>query len=228
VDYSFSRNGQKREGKAVLINATQNELILFDKNLFTIKSTDIIEYTKPLKTTKKQIINEVSFFSISIDSLNSLLENRIIKGTIQSNKPFIISVNNIQKKKQKHTFVNEFNTHISIGLDTLIDNTRNEIKELEITLNSLKSKAAAHNNKLKILQAQKKVLHQKISLSNNIYDENKMSEEIIILSGKIESFKNQVANNELLEFKIKTLNKQLNGDVNQIFNGLLTLREIQH
>lgn len=227
VDYSFIKNGEQKNGIAELIAAEENKLTLFDKELFEINNSDIIKHTKPIKTNEFPKLKEFSFFDLTIDSLNNLLKNKVVNGTIQSNLDFITVAKNITKKTKQITFKDEYNPKLKELTDTTKENINNQIEALNIRLKNNLEKDKKSEDEIKKLKKQKSNLIASLNETMNFYNRNKLEEKIIVLTQKIESSKVLQSNNELLLFKIKTLKSQSETNNKQFFSGIISVRYLE-
>lgn len=225
VDYEYTKNGKTKKGIGQLIKSTEKEIIIFNKKLIKLKNTDQILHTKPIKTKYKPIINEISFFSISKDSLNKILQNKIISGTIQSNKTFYTEQSNIENSGTKKKFNISYNQYITINQDSTNYLINKQIDELNLKLLLEQNKIKKHNNKLINLMINKRELDNKIKIEKDIYKENNLRKKLIRVKKQIENFQESGINTDLLKFQIENLKNNVNHSEKQLFSGIITIYE---
>ena len=187
-DYSFIDNNILYEGTALVIESQQNEITLFDKSRIFVLNADNhqikVNYVKPRPSNISKQYDYIQFFSIPIDSLQSIISENLVTGLIQSN----YNVEYIDKAITYHTnFIqlkNKFNFYItSIADSTTQKNT--ELAELEAAQTEEArryyrdlSRYNQHFDQIKELENR---LAEK-NLSN--YERNKLQNELISLRNR--------------------------------------------
>lgn len=125
-EYSYSKNGEKRTGKGFVVNATENEALIFDKNLFVITSNEKFIDLKPEKTEKPYKVEEIHFSNISPDSLKNLIKNRVLLAfSVHSNT-------HIKSVKEKKVVITENLTLEAVfnpNLQFLGDSSTEQVKK---------------------------------------------------------------------------------------------------
>jgi inner membrane protein len=226
VDYHFTRNNNDYKGTGTLIFSKDNEAIIFDSTIYHLEKNNPllkILYVKPIKTNKNKIVQEISFFAISLDSLQNLLKNKIISGTIQSSKPVQIFEKNIRKNTSLIKLEYSYNPELSIIADTTSENIR---KQLTLKLERLNQNNSHHNIKIAELKMSKQIqikLKEKVLETFDSYEKNRLQNEIIELERKIkqqEASLNNYQQDQVLLKEIELLQQQLKyNDIS--FSGVL-------
>ena len=188
-EYSYIRNAQTFIGQALVIESTDNELILFDrKQIFTLSSKDPqtkVNYAKPIISDVPKRFTEFQFFSVSLDSLQNMLSDRLASGLIQSN----YNVRYIEEAITYNTnfikFSNRFDFHIYANADSSRTTTRAQISKLEASINQHR---AEYNTKLSDWREYQTEIEQTETLlkSENLsnYERNKNQRHLMQLRNR--------------------------------------------
>ena len=126
VEYNLFLNAEKQEGKALLLFANEDDLILYEygqlKEISTKNQFQRIEKVKPLKTDFPFVESRHVFVNITSDSVNRLLSQNLVTGEVQSNEMFIVTENNISRNTRTIKFERNFNPVIFTlsEVDTLL------------------------------------------------------------------------------------------------------------
>ena len=225
VDYKYLFNGNEITGNGYVIEATENESIIFTNqnqilNLTTndnrIRDIEIL----PSRSNTIFKIETQNFYSISIDSLKSLMKNKIVSGQITSESDFYFD-RKLQNKSVE--FKHNFNPQIMA-----IQNTnQSEILE-ELKLKKAEARKIYFHNrneklKLETLKSDLNQLENQRINSADIYSKNKIENLIIEKKKEISKFKLDLISNPVLFEEIKLLESKLNMKVQQKFSGELNL-----
>jgi inner membrane protein len=188
-DYSYILNAETSTGEAIVIESSQNELTLFDrKKVFTLNSDNPqlkINYTRPRISTIEKRFEDLRFFNIPYDSLQTMLSGKLTSGLIQSN----VNVRYIEDAITHYTnfikFDNRFDFKVYADVDTNRVTIRRNIARLEATINQSYQQ---HKNTLqKWTDYQNNIRNIEDSLKfPNLtnYERNKLQQELIRLRNR--------------------------------------------
>ena len=104
VQYYGKIGTEPLQGKGLCIEASQNEVILIEDNDFTVLNTNRMTIDKviPTHTNHQFTFTQIPIIALTIDSLNTLLQNQWIRHiNLTSEQPFRIITNGIPTD-QKH------------------------------------------------------------------------------------------------------------------------------
>ena len=188
-DYDYILNSVNYRGEAIVLDSKTNELILFDnERVFTLNSDDAqlkINYTKPRISTIPKRFEELLFYTISYDSLQSLLNGRLASGLIQSNKNVKYIDNAITYHTNYIKFANSFNFQIFADYDTTKLSVRTSISRLESSINQVYQRYNEELNKYKRHFSQINNLENSLlSDTLSLYERNKLQRELIRLRNR--------------------------------------------
>ena len=227
--YSYFKNSTKHTGLGYVIQSKEEALKIFDRQkdqLITLNSSDkyiSIEHTKPVPTNIPKQFNEVSFFSIKLDSLKQILHNRIVTGTIQSSQKIKLIKNNIVKNTKLIKLDNAYNYQIHAIQDTNNSAIVDKFQQKKIRLKQQKQEYQEKRKELKQLKQKKQALKQKIQATQDIYTKNKYQKQYLELTDKIESFNLQEYKPDpMLIHQMTILKDQLNQKNPIKFSGFIT------
>ncbi len=175
VRYEIKKDGITKTGTGNIIEATENELKIFNSEFLNITNADRIIKLTPVRTTKHQIRKDVEFNNINGDSLRVLLKNKlVIKLRAESTIPINYKKDDVPIQSKTLQFDYAFNpVFLSQNIDT-IDAT------IEQQINILNQEIANDNaNKISLAETQretKKMINDKIQMiaqsEKDIYSEN--------------------------------------------------------
>ena len=191
VEYNLFLNAEKQEGKALLLFANEDDLILYEsgclKEISTKNQFQHIEKVKPLKTDFPFIENRHVFVNITSDSVNRLLSQNLVTGEIQSNEIFIVTENNINRNTKTIKFERNFNPIIFTlsEVDTLSTSKHNQLIIKRLRLQEIEqtfySKLQAYNDLLNMEKQLTAYLNDSLSL----YERNRNEQELIRLRNSL-------------------------------------------
>lgn len=222
TEYDYNQNNIAKKGTALVVSATPEELVLLENNKLKVISkkdkTIHINDLLPFKTKTPKKYSEISFFNVDKDSLNTLIQNKIISGQIQSNKPFEIMVSNIKKTTKLY----KFNTVINPMLVQVSDTSKTEIlQKIKLKQIKIQEQRRKHNS---LFSENSKIKMELDSLKTTISttDDLVRKEELLKILFERKKDLKQVKKYQpdpiILE-EIAQLKKQLNEDDNIIFSG---------
>lgn len=210
ADYVYSNFQQKYCGKAIIIDASENQTICYQKgSIFTITRNQNGMFiqklvSRKLKITKK--VNHNTFENISIDSLNSLCQDKIILG---------MKVTSKNKIALKQTVATNFklNNVYSPIFQKVSDSsiTINQIKSELIKNIQLEEQELAEQNKIYYkLIGDIKTTESELIKQKDIYQEQILEEKLIKLQQDLAKteIKKPSKTLQLLEHKLNLLQKQ--------------------
>lgn len=131
LEYNFTHNGKKHQASGFVLNANNNKAFIFEnKTIVQIDENDIITELKATKTKTPFVLNELYFFDISPDSLQTLVKNKplqTIKLQSTSNIKYLNNnAINIAKNVELEYIYNPQLSFIDDSLNT------NNLKQLEL------------------------------------------------------------------------------------------------
>ena len=188
--YSYIRNAQTFVGEALVIESNENDLILFDrKQIFTLSSNDHqtkINYTKPIISDVPKRFAELQFFNVTLDSLQTMLSDRLASGLVQSNYNVRYIDDAITYNTNFIKFSNRFDFRIYANADSSSSRTttRAQISKLEASINQHR---AEYNTKFADWQDYQTEIEEtetllKSDLSN--YERNKNQRRLMQLKNR--------------------------------------------
>jgi len=185
-DYNYILNAETYQGEAIVIQSKSNELILFDRrNVFTLNDDNPqlkVVYTKPRISTIEKRFEEIQFFNIPYDSLQSLLSGKLASGLIQSSK----NVQYIENSVTYHTnfikFANQYDFRIFANADSSKITLRTSIAKLEASIMQAQTKHQAELKKWEDYQTAITTIEDSLKSSElSNYERNKLQQELIAL-----------------------------------------------
>lgn len=228
VEYHYFRSTVEYKGTGQLIASKETEAVIFDSVIFTLDKTDEllrIDYVRPVPTAKPKIIQEIGFYSITLDSLRSLLRDRIVSGNIQSSQPVQIFERNIRKVSNIIKLEYSYNAELTAVADTAKESIRNR---LALKLERLRQNEAQHAQlriELDNLRTKQSGLKAQSLIERDSYQKNNLQNQIISLSARItqreQALREYIPDQVLLK-EIELLQKELEVD-NVLFSGLLSV-----
>lgn len=210
VEYKYTFNGSKINGKGYLIDAQKdvaeilqdNRIIIIDGKDTRFKNIEV----KPVKTNYLYKVKDFNFNSLSIQQLNDSLKNKIVSGKVSANFEFKTNAKEFGKSVE---FYKAFSpVFYEIENDSLHNKINSKIQIKRAKLSDIYKANSVKKNEFKQL---KKLLEQtKNNLKNatDIYLKNKFQEEIINLTKKVNSFNLEMQNTSVLEREIYLLNQE--------------------
>jgi inner membrane protein len=140
VEYDFTKNNQRAQGQAYLVNSDYNWSLLFDpvhKRVIRLDRQDpslTLHKVRPSRTTIPYVVAETTFTSIPLSELNQLLQGKIVSGKVQLSKDVQWRIGNIQHSGSLLTVSDEYNLTLApwTEQDTLKLHDQLERKQLEL------------------------------------------------------------------------------------------------
>jgi hypothetical protein len=225
VEYEFTRNGKLQKGNAFVITTQETNAHLFTNStvifLDHYDESTKIHYLKPSRTNKPKIKYEMSFFSITYDSLQHILKNKIISGNIQSSYPVDIIENNIIKRSNLIKFEHRYNPLISIKNDSIKNDKANQLILKKEQLAQMHNQYKIKIEEITKLQNHLTTISKTCETESDLYLKNKCQGEIIKTRQQIESKRDSIYINDAVLLKeIELLEKEANAtDIR--FSGLI-------
>jgi len=226
-EYSYILNAETKEGEAIVIASSTNELVMFDgENVITIDSNNPqikVNYTKPYISDIEKRFEERQFFNISYDSLQSMLREKFVtSGLIQSNRNVQYIDNAITHFTNYIKFSNRYDFRITATVDTMNTNTKRNIARLEASI--LQSRRKFENEMNTWLDHEQQIISLIENLKSDtlsLYERNKKQQELIKLRNK--SNDHPVYSEPIAQVKeIELLKKSLTDNV-LLFSGHITV-----
>lgn len=191
-DYEYVENAKIKTGSDYVIESKTNEIKLFNPHTNTITTINNdnpnikVTHTKPRLSDIPKTYSKIQFFNINIDSVNSILKNKLASGLIQSNYNIKYVDNAITYNTNFLQFTHKFNLNIQAQTDTIKTTTAAQLRRLQAAEKEHKQKFNKkleeynrHMNKIKTLQAQVDSINN--SPNNNLYQKDKIQKELITL-----------------------------------------------
>lgn len=228
VNYNIVSEGQEKKGKAYVIEATQSNLLLFDKTFIKVDNSSIIKRIEPERTSKKLAKKELQFSDISMDSLRRLITNKmIITLKIQSLLPIYFVKDNQPQAATNFSLDYVVNPLLrSDRIDSTDLNVAKEISEIELQI-KLANDIDEQFQQQK-LQAQKELEQTENDLNNE--DLATKEKAIQVVESKRRTVtqlsKPTTANFPLLKMRLEFLRKKLRIIKEQKVSGYLAFYTI--
>jgi len=188
-EYSYILNAQTHEGEAIVINSNQNELTLFDgEKIFKLNSNDPqlkVNHAKPRISEIEKRFQEMQFFGISLDSLQSILNGKIATGLVQSNHNVRYIEDAITYYTNFIRFANRFDFRIYAGVDSARLTIHAAIARLEASIAQAGQRHRAEMRTWQEYQSNLSVIEESLknpNLSN--YERNRLQQELIRLRNR--------------------------------------------
>ena len=203
---------------------------MFDKKKITTiekgQQGIIIEKLQTKNTNKTMEIVTSHFNSISIDSVNQILKNKLILSAsiFSSENAYLINEESIEKSKHFQVS-NVFDVYFksdNLKFDSkensikYIQNLESKIQDKEIELQIKLQAISSHNQEFNKLKNKKIKLENTIENSSDLYEINEAKNQIIILNKNLKSFKSK-PNSVAIKIKsqIRELEKKIKTEKNK-------------
>ena len=184
-DYSFIDNNMLYEGTAIVVESQTNEITLFDKGeIFVLNESDSkikINHTRPRPSNIPKLYNDIQFFGIELDSLQSIMTGNLITGLIQSNYNVEYFEKSIKYNTNFINLKNRFNFYIMAMADSTIGR-HTELAELLAVQEEERRRFSADMTRYNQYREQLDELNDALSkpdLTN--YERNRLQNELIAL-----------------------------------------------
>jgi inner membrane protein len=121
VNYEIKKNGFAKKGNGIIIDATENDLMIFDKEFIKIDNNDRIIKIFPNRIKKHLIKKELQFVDINGDSLRIIIKDKmIIKLKAEGEIPINYTKENLPVTSQTLDLDFSFNPVFkSVNIDTI-------------------------------------------------------------------------------------------------------------
>jgi len=227
-DYSFIDNNISYEGTALVVESQTNEITLFDNGQIFVLHSDNdqikVNHVKPRPSSIAKQYDNIQFFNISIDSLQSILNNNLVTGLVQSN----FNVEYIEKAIKYHTnFINLKNKY-NFFISSIADSTTSKNTELaELEAAQVEETRRYNRDLSRFNQHHARIgeLDSLLSLSHlTNYVRNKLQNEIISLRNRSVDYPTFEPSLRL-QVRIDELRRAVSAR-NLLFSGYLTIYKI--
>ncbi|MDA3817016.1 MAG: metal-dependent hydrolase [Prolixibacteraceae bacterium] len=228
VDYDYVKNNNRKIGSGYLLHSNENEIVIFDKKVTYLNKNDNslkINYTKPFPTIYDKVSNEIGFFNISFDSLNAIINNKIVSGQIQSSEPVEFIERNIRKSTSLLKLNNSYNFQLNFFSDTSKISDLSKIRKIEIRLEQERKEYESKNNKLRKIENEINKTNARIKKESDLYQKNKLQNLLIDLKSKYQTEKNKIEKytpDPLLTYDLKQLKNKTKISNEIRFSGVVT------
>ena len=230
IEYNIYSNAEQQNGKALLLFANENDLLLYENERLMEISTknqfQRIDNVKPLRTQYPFIENRHVFVNITSDSVNALLSRNLVTGEIQSNDIFVVTENNISRNTKSIKFERNFSPAIFVlsEVDTVATSKHNQLiikrlrlQEIDISFNA---KLKTYND----LTTREKQLMSILNDTLSLYERNRTEQELIRLRNSLRNATPPDRGERLVLLEeIRILEDEINKDKeNQYFSGYIS------
>jgi membrane-bound metal-dependent hydrolase YbcI (DUF457 family) len=233
VEYEYLLNNEKQSGKALVIDATEKTLFLWQNNaserkFFKIDSKNAQTKkisVKPSKTIFDYKIKEIDFYNLSAQEINQKLKDKIVSGQIKCSHNF--SINN-NKAVAKKTTIDKLFSPVFEGIiegdfkDKLRDKLDLKIAKLE----EIKKHNFEEYNKLYTLEKQLKKSLNSLETTTDIYTRNSLEKTIIQLKKDILGYNPNTRDTTIILREIELLKKDLAKQEVIVFSGTIKIFDI--
>lgn len=227
ITYNFDLNGEKRQGKAYLLNATDEDLELYENgNIWTLSQKDNRVRNidlKPIPTTFKYGIRTLNFNFYTENQINDTLSNKIVSGEINSNFLFLLNEKLIKNE-----------TKFSKLASPKIKTIKSDLKEfeklqkialLEAKLADLRTYNSKEIQELQKLENSLKTTQKALIEELPIYERNKYENDLISITSKIATFRPDIKSTSEIQTEIELLKNQDKEEI-AYFSGTLNIYNI--
>lgn len=219
--YDFDFNGKHLKGKGIVISAKEYEIILFTNGKILklnsknprLKNIDLIPKQLPA-VFKTETIH---FYNWDIQTLNKMLENKVVSGHIFSENSFVFN-NQLQNELE---FINKYSPNIIQLNDTTFNAEKQQkIAILEAEISQIQRKNNKKLNDLQKIQNALKTAKTSLKSASNLYFKNKFEQEILQQKKKLASFDLNLISSKIQLLEIENL-KQNHHKKNITYQGTL-------
>lgn len=192
VDYAYSRNGVEYKNSGIVLEAQQNRFLYFNgRGISTIDKADkllTLEYTKPFPTNIPYRFENVVFNDVSVDSLNRVLDYKIVSGSVVSNVKFYKVGSSILDAGYTLNLKNDYDIDFSFIKDSAVDNSE-KILKLKGKINQEVLKRNKSVNEKLVLTNELRSLRNRLKYAESPYWVNRLQNEILEVEKTLSSFK---------------------------------------
>ncbi len=210
VDYSYKMGSEEFKGKAFVIEATDSKTTLLENGKFKFLDKAIHQgiSVTPTHTDFKFRFETKSFVSIDADSLNKLtVDSLIMEIEVVANNDFKTSTfetgNKYKGSYLKDFFVEEL--YQESEKETYISSSSPRIKTLETRIKNLESEEAEMKRDFQQQESILKSLKSDLDFATEIYEKEKLMEEIKEQEKKVNSVFENGAKVQELKVQIREL-----------------------
>ena len=210
VDYSYKMGSEEFKGKAFVIEATDSKTTLLENGKFKFLDKAIHQgiSVTPTHTDFKFRFETKSFVSISADSLNKLtVDSLIIEIEVVANNDFKTSTfetgNKYKGSYLKDFFVEEL--YQESEKETYISSSNPRIKTLETKIKNLEDEEQEMKRDFQQQESILKNLKSDLDFATEIYEKEKLMEEIKDQEKKVNSVFENGAKVQELKVQIREL-----------------------
>ena len=203
VRYSFFNGHDHHQGTALLVSSEPEACVLFDKDRYIhLDRTTPYEYVEPLHTNQLYRISEEYFYDIPYDSLQAILQDKIVlNAQIQSNN----KIKDFTEKVPKVTSVLKWSYVYNPKFISLTDSLDEQLRQ-QITLKQIELKEVQQANSKEYADYQR--LKQTLSELQSEYPTADLYHKEV-LQKEIQKLKAQVKNYTFAEKSTAKLQQQL-------------------
>jgi inner membrane protein len=228
-EYDYIKNNTKFNGSAFILESNDNTLELFDgKKVFKISTEDKavrVNSVKPLDSGIPKRYNELNFMNVEIDSVNSILNDRVCSGLLQSN----YNVKYVDRGITHHTnfikFANSYDFIVLGALDTAKYDLYNELERVQARIEKDSLTQLEKYSKFRRMKAKQFKLTYQITETpeHDLYTKNKLQKELIDVTNKLDAFElKSLSIDVVLLRERERLKKELKKDNPVLFSGYVT------
>lgn len=233
VKYEIKKDGIAKKGNGKIIEATDNNILIFDNEIIDINENDRILNLFPIRTKEHLITHELQFANINFDSLRNLISNKIIRVLkISATLPISYTKENSPQSGLNFELKNVYRPILSSNnIDSIDTQTEKEIQLLneEIAINTQqeinnniieRQKQNKKNETLKRLtELEKDLSSTELEIKEKaVKDYQKVKTEYEQLSSET-TLKTSTANS--LQIRLNYLKNKLHIKKNQTINGYI-------
>ncbi len=210
VEYSYKMGSEEFSGKAFVIEASDSKTTLLENGKFKFLDKAIHQgiSVTPSHTDKKFRFDTKSFVSISADSLNKLtVDSLIMEIEIVANNDFKTSTFETGNK-YKGTYLKDFfveELYQESEKETYISSSSPRIKTLETKIKNLEDEEQEMKRDFQQQEAILKSLKSDLDFATEIYEKEKLMEEIKEQEKKVNSVFENGAKVQELKVQIREL-----------------------
>lgn len=222
VQYDFkTTNGREVKGKGLLIKSTEGEAILFSNGFVKITKDDKIIALQPLRTNLQLVTDDLLFYNISRDSLNSLVKDKaIVSLKIQSTQEFEFVKENQLTVSKNADLSYIFNPAFTFHSDSANAQVKRQLDLLKYELSqTLQEK--------KLYESARHQLHYRITQLDSsipemdLYTREKATKELSELKRKLEAMPEKEFDTHKVNIQISHLQKELDSKSKTLVSGYI-------
>lgn len=201
VEYSFDKYNEHISGSGKLVSSSQTEIVLFSNNqLLTIdeknpaiKNIDV----QPSDSGVPYVVSSVSFNSVALDSLNSIIAGKMFKGVLFASSDFLLNGKAVMEINWDDFVLNPV---IQLAEKT----APIEVIKLRSKLAVLQNENSKIRDSISSLRAQKIVWENHLN-GTNLYLKNKAQNEIQSIEKNIDLLSQKITSTASIRNEIALL-----------------------